>query len=90
MGVCSLLLCLCCADFGSDVTVANDLIRPVASEPLVPVFFTLQVDGVSQEIQETFNLTLMLNAATVPDFFNPSISVSIMDRDSEFGHFIHS
>ena len=72
------------------MTVSSSMLRPTASTPLVPVFFTLRVDGVSQEIQETFNLTLMLNAATVPDFFNPSISVSIMDRDSEFGHFILS
>ena len=77
-----------CAEFGVDVTVSSNTLRPTASTPLVPVFFTLLVDGVSQEILETFNITLTLNPGTIPEFFNPNISVSIMDRDSEFSHFL--
>ena len=72
-------------DVGGDVTVANPAFRPTVSVPLVSAFFTLRVDGVSQEIMETFTITLMLNEATVvPELLYPNISVSIMDRDSEF------
>ena len=79
------MLCLCCADVGSDVTVENNLIRPLASSPLVSVFFTLRVDGVSQEINETFSITLTLNpGTTVPADFFPTVTVSIIDQDGEF------
>ena len=80
------VLCLCCADVGSDVIVANNLIRPLAScSPLVPVFFTLRVDGVSQEINETFSITLTLNpGTTAPVDFFPTVTVSITDQDGEF------
>ena len=80
-----IVLCLCCADVGSDVIVANNRIRPLASSPLVPVFFTLRVDGVSQEINETFSITLTLNpGTTAPVDFFPTVTVSITDRDGEF------
>ena len=69
------------------MTVSSSTFRPTTSTPLVPVFFTLRVDRVSQEIQETFNITLMLNTVTVPELFYPNISVSIMDRDSEFNYY---
>ena len=82
-----IVLCLCCVDVGSDVTLANNLIRPlaIASTPLVPVFFTLRVDRVSQEINETFNITLTLNPNTAePADFFPTITVCIIDQDGEF------
>ena len=78
---------LCCADVSSDVTVSNNLVRPLASSPLVPVYFTLRVDGVSQEINETFNITLTLNpGTTVPADFFPTITVSIIDQEGEFNN----
>ena len=74
------------ADVGSDVTVSNNLIRPLSSSPLVPVFFTLRVDGVSQEINETFSITLTLNPGTTTpapvDFF-PTVTVTIIDQDGK-------
>ena len=80
-----LMCCVCVADVGSDVTVSNNFIRPLPSAPLEPVFFTLRVDGVSQEINETFNITLTLNnGTTVPADFFPTVTVSIIDQDSEF------
>ena len=66
------------------MTVANSAFRPTSDTPLVPIFFTLRVDGVSQEILETFDITLMLNSGTAPpELFYPNTSVSIMDRDGE-------
>ena len=62
------------------MTVPSNTFRPTASTPLVPVFFTLRVDRVSQEINETFNITLKLNPRTVP---NPTITVTIIDTDGE-------
>ena len=81
------LLCCVCADVGSDVTLENNLIRPLAGSPLVPVFFTLRVDGVSQEINETFSITLTLNPGTTtpgPADFSPTVTVCIIDQDGEF------
>ena len=38
-------------DLGGDVIVASSgIIRPISSAPLASVFFTLRVDGVSQEM----------------------------------------
>ena len=74
------------------MTVANSAFRPTPGTPLVPVFFTLRVDGVSQELLETFNITLMLNSGTAPpELFYPDTSVSIMDRDGElfYPKYIH-
>ena len=85
--MCSLLdvLCLCCAAVGGDVMVANTDFRPTSSSPLALVSFTLRVDGVSQEINETFYISLTLNPATAPpDYFYPMITVSIIDQDGEF------
>ena len=80
-----------CADIGDDVIVLSNSLRPTTRAPMVSVFFFLTLDGVSQEIDEAFNITLVLNAVTVvPDFFDPNISISIIDRDSEFGLFILS
>ena len=65
------------------MTVPSNTFRPTASTPLVPVFFTLRVDRVSQEINETFNITLKLNPRTVPNSFYPTIIVTIIDTDGE-------
>ena len=62
--------------------VTNTSITPTAITPLVPVFFTLRVDEVSQETNETFSITLTLNPATAfPDSFYPTITVTIVDSD---------
>ena len=72
-------------DLGSDVTVPSTVLRPTAGTPLASVFFALRVDGVSQEIDEKFNITLSLNPeTTVPVDFYPTITVSIKDQDGEF------
>ena len=65
------------------MTVASNTFRPTVSIPLVPVVFTLQVDEVSQEIQETFNITLV---RTIADTLYPAITVTIIDKDCEFHH----
>ena len=82
-----LMCCVCGADVGisSDFDLSNTRIQLLPNAPLVPVFFTLRVDGVSQEINETFSITLILNPGTTAaaDFF-PTVTVSITDVDSEF------
>ena len=66
------------------MTVPSNTFRPTASTPLVPVFFTLRIDRVSQEINETFNITLTLNpVTTVPNSYYPTITVTIIDSDGE-------
>ena len=74
------------ADVGSDFFLSNTRSRLLPSAPLVPVFFILRVDGVSQEINETFSITLTLinPGSTIPDDFFPTITVSITDVDCEF------
>ena len=78
-----------CTGGGVDAMINNDTITPTFDAPLVPVFFTLRVDGVSQEIDESFNITLVPHLRTLfkleheQGIFYPDIPITIVDRDCE-------
>ena len=78
-----------CTGEGVDAMINNNTITPTATAPLVPVFFTLRVDGVSQEIDETFNITLVPHLHDQFELeknvlvFYPDIPITILDRDCE-------
>ena len=65
-------------------------IRPGVTEPEI-ISFSHRVDGVSQEINETYTLTISIESGSFqPDQLVSVLTVTIIDSNSKFSEMVYT